>query len=92
MKEPPKKKPAGRPKASKASLKTKPNISIMNRLQWEAMDVAERLEMGYSEWVTRAIERQIGIDQNKLDAEAAKQEAQIAAVPSEPGKAKAAAS
>jgi hypothetical protein len=62
MKEPPKKKPKGRPPASKASLKTKPNISIANRLQWEAQEVASKLDMGYSEWVSRAIERQIARD------------------------------
>jgi hypothetical protein len=60
------KKTAGRPPVPTASLKTKPNITISNQLQQEAQEAAAALGIGYSEWVARAMQRQIAIDQEFL--------------------------
>jgi hypothetical protein len=59
MKDKPEKKPKGRPLSTEASLKTTPNITVANRLQWEARALATKMGMGFSEWVARAIERQL---------------------------------
>jgi len=91
MKEPQKKKPKGRPPATKASLKTKPNISVSNRLQDEAREIAAKLDMGYSEWVARAMERQIARDAETDDVKNSATKG-LSPLPSPAGKTEAAAS
>lgn len=58
-------KKIGRPSIPESRKKVKPSITLDPKLLQEAKAKAASMEMGLSEWVTRALHRQIGRDEDE---------------------------
>ena len=67
MKPEPQKKKAGRPATGKKA--TKPNISVPEHIQKEARERAIKKGIGYSEFVTEAIRRELIREEIKEEQE-----------------------